>query len=83
MSFLTNEKRRRRSAKVIYDILVARIRSEESALIEQAEQIGSLHESPGKENLKEQFKSRQKTMKTLQHSLDWLVDQIINDRRHC
>jgi hypothetical protein len=83
LSALTNEKRRRRSAKVIYDMLVARIRSEEDVLIEQAKQIGSLYDGPGKDSLKEQFESRKRTMKTLQHSLDWLVDQIISDRRHC
>ncbi len=80
---ITAEKRRRRSAKVIYDMLVSRIRSEEGALVAQARQLGKMHESPGRDNVEKQFEDRKKAMKTLQHSLDWLVDQIISDRRHC
>lgn len=79
---LSNEKRRRRSAKVIYDMLVARIRPEEQVLIEQAKHLGSMHESSGKDNVQQQFEDRQRAAKTLQQSLDWLVGQIINDRRH-
>lgn len=80
---LTAEKRRRRSSKVVYDMLVSHIRSEEDALFHKAKQLGKMHDSPGKDNIEKEFENRKKALKTLQHSLDWLVDQIINDRRHC
>jgi hypothetical protein len=75
----TDEKNK--SAKVIYDTLVGRIRAESDVLLEQAKKIGAMHDSPGKDKMEQQFSYRQKAMRELQHALDWLVDQIINDNR--
>lgn len=80
---ISAEKRRRRSAKVIYDMLVSRIRSEEDALLDLSKKIGAMKKSSDKDVAEKQFEDRRKTKKTLQHSLDWLVDQIISDRRNC
>lgn len=66
------EKRRRKSSKIIYDMLVSRIRSEETAIISQAYVSNKMTE---------QLELRITSLKDLQHSLDWLVDKIINDRR--
>jgi len=72
-----NDQRKRKKDKIIYDLLISRIRSEENALF-------ALHEKLGKEpsnTLKEQIRCREIALGDIQHALDWYVDKLINDRR--
>lgn len=89
---MNEDRRKRQKAKIIYDLLIARIRSEENQLFKLHEQLG-IHScfneseehinnfSQTIESMKEQIRLREIALGDLQHALDWYVDKLINDRR--
>jgi len=82
---MNDDRRKRQKAKIIYDLLIAQIRSEENKLFELHYQLGKEElVTKGPSNpagMKEQIKCREISLGDLQHALDWYVDKLINDRR--
>jgi len=77
--------RKRQKSKIIYDLLVSNIRSEENQIFSLHEQLGKelcITEGPANtEGLRKQIQCREINLGDLQHALDWYVEKLINDRR--
>jgi hypothetical protein len=70
------EHRRRKSQKLIYELIVSRQRSEQSAVIEIAKAFDNMNNDE-----KESFESRKYCLNELNFALDWFIDKVLCDRR--
>jgi hypothetical protein len=80
---MEDHRKNSQNSKIIYELIISQIRSEEIRLFSLYEKLGE-EKSNTKSNpngMRDEINCREKCLRRLQHSLDWYVEKLFEDRR--